>query len=61
MELLQKKKENQEKGNYESMRKNKKNIKSPGESSLMQLKFKKYDIYTDPKHGSLSIDRFKKL
>lgn len=45
MELLQKKKENQERGNYESMCRNKKNIKNPGESSLLQMKLRKYDLY----------------
>lgn len=43
------------------MVKNKKNIKTSGESSMLHLKFKKYDVYTDSKHGTISIDRFKKL
>ena len=41
---------------------NKKNIKGSGESSLMQLKMRKYDLYFESKKGNtISMDRFKKL
>lgn len=61
IELLQKKKENEEKGNYESMRRNKKNFKSSIEENPLQEKTHKYRLYDDYKKRTQSVSKIVSL
>ena len=65
VEIVQKRRETEEKGNYDSMRWNKKNIRpvrfSGESSSLLELKKKRYYVYFEQSGSVASVDRFKKL